>query len=103
MMKLNLKSMSRIQMNHHKVVTIDTESSGFNTDDEDIKNAADDCEHPECHRLKCKFEEALRTEAKEMRNKKDWKNHSHINLSSANLMTGASDGTESMLYLEGQL
>lgn len=45
MMELNLQAMSRIQMNHHKVVTIDTETSGYNTDDEDIKNAADDCEH----------------------------------------------------------
>lgn len=58
MMELNLNSMSRIQMNHHKVVTIDTESSGYNTDDEEIKNAADDCEHPDCHRVDCKINNA---------------------------------------------
>lgn len=51
MMELNLSSMSRIQMNHHKVVKIDTPSSDYNTDEEEAKNAADDCEHPECHRV----------------------------------------------------
>lgn len=53
LMELNLAMMKRIQTSHHKVVTIDTESSGYNTEEEDAKNAEDDCEHIECHRVEC--------------------------------------------------
>lgn len=45
MMELNLAMMKRIQTSHFKVVTVDTDSSGYHTSDEDFRNAADDCEH----------------------------------------------------------
>ena len=54
MMQLNIAAMENIKFNHHKVVTIDTESSSCDTEEEDARNAADDCEHIECHRVACK-------------------------------------------------
>ena len=56
LMELNIAEMKRIQTSHHKVVNIDTESSGYHTSDEDAKNAQDDCEHVECHRVHCQIE-----------------------------------------------
>lgn len=50
--------MKKIQTSHHKVVLIDTESSGVNVSEEEIARAAihTNCEHKECHRLECKVE-----------------------------------------------
>ena len=56
MMELEIGSMTRIKRHHHKIVCIDTESSHYNTDEEDAANADDDCEHVECHRVHCKIE-----------------------------------------------
>lgn len=58
MMELEIGSMNRIKRHHHKIVCIDTESSHYNTSEEDAKNADDDCEHVECHRVHCKIEAA---------------------------------------------
>ena len=55
MKQLHVSSMSRIKRHHNKVVGIDTESSNYDTDEEDAKNAEDDCEHTECHRVYCKL------------------------------------------------
>ena len=56
MAQLELGSMERIKNHHYKYVTIDTESSEYDSDEENAKNAADDCEHIECHRVQCKRE-----------------------------------------------
>lgn len=56
MQELNIKEMERIKYHHHKVIMVDTESSGYNTEEEEGENAADDCEHPECHRIECKID-----------------------------------------------
>ena len=56
MQELNIGVMERIKHHHCKVVTIDTETSGYDTDEEEEANAADDCEHPECHRIDCKVD-----------------------------------------------
>lgn len=45
--------MQRIKHHYQKVVRVDTESSDYNTDEENKKNAQDDCEHVECHRIHC--------------------------------------------------
>ena len=57
LMQLNVGAMSRVKYNRHKTVNVDTESSGINTEEEDAENAADDCEHEECHRVECKREQ----------------------------------------------
>jgi hypothetical protein len=56
MQELNVGYMDRIKYHHHKVVMIDTESSGYNTEEEEGKNAEDDCEHAECHRIECRID-----------------------------------------------
>ena len=56
LMKLNITAMEKIQTHHHKTITIDTESSGFRTSEDDRNNAGDDCEHEECHDVKCKVQ-----------------------------------------------
>lgn len=61
-MELNLAAMKRIKTSRHKVVNVDTDSSGYNTEEEDAKNAADDCEHVECHRVECMFEGRIKEE-----------------------------------------
>lgn len=53
MQELNIKEMERIKFHHHKVIMVDTDSSGYNTEEEEEANAADDCEHSECHAIKC--------------------------------------------------
>ena len=53
MREIEIANMERIKYHHHKVIMIDTESSGYNTEEEEADNAADDCEHPKCHRLNC--------------------------------------------------
>ena len=55
MMELEISKMKRIKHHHHKVVGIDTDSSDYVTDEEDAKNADDDCEHIECHKVHCKM------------------------------------------------
>ena len=54
LMQLNVAAMSRVKYSRHHTVNVDTESSGINTAEEDAENAADDCEHEECHRIYCK-------------------------------------------------
>lgn len=56
MMEVNLGEMLRIKFNHRRVVGIDSESSGYDTDEEDRVNADDDCEHVICHRVDCKVD-----------------------------------------------
>ena len=55
MMEVNLKKMTRVKYHSHKTILIDTESSSFCTSDEEEANAADDCEHLDCHKIKCKL------------------------------------------------
>ena len=57
MMELNLGQMQRIKFNHRKVVGVDSETSGYDTAEEDALNADDDCEHAICHRLACIVEQ----------------------------------------------
>lgn len=54
MMQLEIGRMKRIKHHHRKVVTVDTETSGYDTEEENAKNAGDDCEHVECHKIMCK-------------------------------------------------
>ena len=56
MMQLNFGEMLRIKYNHRKVVGIDSDTSGYDTAEEDLANAADDCEHAVCHRVECKVD-----------------------------------------------
>lgn len=56
MMELEISSMKRIKTHHVKTVTVDTDTSGYDTDEENAKNAGDDCEHVECHRVHCRIE-----------------------------------------------
>lgn len=56
MMQLHLPSMKRIQYHHYNVVGVETQSSDYNSLEEDAKNAADDCEHLECHEVVCKVD-----------------------------------------------
>lgn len=55
MMKLNLAEMKRIKHNRRRVIKLDESSSEENTDEENKANAADDCEHDECHAVTCKY------------------------------------------------
>lgn len=54
MMQLKLSHMDRIKRAHHKVVGVDTTTSNYDTDEEDRRNAEDDCQHDECHAVVCK-------------------------------------------------
>lgn len=56
MMEVNLAEMFRIKYNHRRVIGIDSDSSGRDTDEEDKANADDDCEHAYCHRVHCKID-----------------------------------------------
>lgn len=55
MMMLNINAMTRIKHHRRKTINIASESSEVVTEEEDAKNAADDCEHEECHRVRCKY------------------------------------------------
>ena len=57
MMQLNLAEMRRVKFSRHNSINVNSASSEVNTDEEDAKNAEDDCEHEECHRVRCRFEE----------------------------------------------
>lgn len=66
MQELNIGTMERIKYHHHKVITIDTDTSGYDTDEADGENAADDCEHAECHRIECKLDPERMKQAKDL-------------------------------------
>ena len=53
MKELHIAKMNHIRRHPHKVVDVDVLEEEYDTDREDRKNAADDCEHPECHRVIC--------------------------------------------------
>ena len=52
--QLSIAHMKRVRHHHHKVVCVDNSDDTVDSDEEDKINAADDFEHPECHRVFCK-------------------------------------------------
>ena len=52
---LHISTMKVIRQHPMNYIDVDMDKFAYDSDEDELDNAMDDCEHPECHELTCKF------------------------------------------------